>query len=180
MRKYKSKDLSCPVPEWGRHGSSWAHTSGKRSRGLQEGFEISPGCNLNTNEFPQCRTIKIQQLPLYLGEFVRTHVILAPGACGSVAPSCGAWLISASCPELLLANRGTSIIDNPSIKKSKNGGHKIRKTLPKLKKSLPVYTKRLLAPREVFQESDQNYLIFHKSLPVYTKPLLWDLSLIHI
>ena len=50
-----------------------------------------------------------------LREFVRTHVILAPGACGSVAPSCGAWLTSASCPELPVANRGTSIFNNPSI-----------------------------------------------------------------
>ena len=35
-----------------------------------------------------------------------------------------------------------------------------------------MYTKRLLAPKELFQESDQNNFIFHKSLPVYTKPLL--------
>ena len=44
--------------------------------------------------------------------------------------------------------------------------------LPKLKKSLPVYAKRLLAPKELSQESDQNNFFFHKSLPVHTKPLL--------
>ena len=44
--------------------------------------------------------------------------------------------------------------------------------LLQLKKSLPVQTKRLLAPKELFQESDQNNFIFQKSLPVYTKPLL--------
>ena len=43
--------------------------------------------------------------------------------------------------------------------------------LLQLKKSLPVQTKRLLAPKELFQESDQNYFV-QKSLPVYTKPLL--------
>ena len=32
----------------------------------------------------------------FLREFVQTHVILAPGACGWVGPSCGAWLTSAS------------------------------------------------------------------------------------
>ena len=32
-----------PGPEWGRHGSPRAHTLGKRSHGLQEGFQIPPG-----------------------------------------------------------------------------------------------------------------------------------------
>ena len=35
-----------------------------------------------------------------------------------------------------------------------------------------MQTKRLLAPKELFQESDQNNFFFHKSRPVHTKPLL--------
>ena len=31
------------LAEWGRHGSVWADTLGKRSHGLQEGFEMPPG-----------------------------------------------------------------------------------------------------------------------------------------
>ena len=33
-----SEDVVFPRPEWGRHGSPRAHTLGKRSHGLQEGF----------------------------------------------------------------------------------------------------------------------------------------------
>ena len=33
-----SDNLGFPRPEWGHHGSPWAHTLGKRSHGLEEGF----------------------------------------------------------------------------------------------------------------------------------------------
>ena len=70
-------------------------------------------------------------------------------------------------------NNETSVFDNPSVTFEKYFAKRQPKKLPQLKKSPPVYTKRLLAPRELFQKSDQNNFIFQKSLPVYTKPLLW-------
>ena len=33
-----SKNLGCLGGEWGRRGSVWADTPGKRSHGLREGF----------------------------------------------------------------------------------------------------------------------------------------------
>ena len=35
---YSFEKIGEILAEWGRHGSAWAHTLGKRSHGLQEGF----------------------------------------------------------------------------------------------------------------------------------------------
>ena len=35
---YSFEEIGEILAEWGRHGSAWAHTLGKRSHGLQEGF----------------------------------------------------------------------------------------------------------------------------------------------
>ncbi len=53
-------------------------------------------------------------------------------------------------------NSKMSIFDNPSVDFEKYFGKREPKTLPNLKKSLPVYAKRLLAPKELFWDSDKS------------------------
>ena len=55
-------------------------------------------------------------------------------------------------------NSETSIFDNPSVDFEKKLGKLEPKMLPKLKKSLPVQTKRLLAPKVLFRESAPMHL----------------------
>ncbi len=53
----------------------------------------------------------------------------------------------------------TSIFDNPSVDFEKYLGKQNPKRLPNLKKSLPVQTKRLLAPKEFVRESDPTNIV---------------------
>ena len=43
LLEYIFEKIGGILAEWGRHGSVWADTLGKRSHGLQEGFEMPPG-----------------------------------------------------------------------------------------------------------------------------------------
>ena len=48
-----------------------------------------------------------------------------------------------------------SIFNNPSVDSERKSGKDFPKVSPNLKKSLPVYAKRLLAPKELFWDSDK-------------------------